>query len=248
MEVYWLEQTEADVPEESDWLTHAELIFLSRLRFAPRRAAWRLGRWTAKRALAAYLDYEGSPSTLARIEIRPASSGAPEVFFDNKPAPLAISLSHRHGRAFCALAPRVAAQLGCDVELIEAHSEAFVRDYFTAEEQALVARQPTANRQWLPVLLWSAKESALKALHEGLRLDTRSVIVNPTNVSPGPPSWRPLEVRYTGGHLFHGWWQADGQMVRTIVSVPPPNRPIPLNVTHRVSSIPAASEPQPLEI
>lgn len=38
------------------------------------------------------------------------------------------------------------------------------------EEQELVARAP--ERDELVALLWSGKESALKALREGLRLDT----------------------------------------------------------------------------
>ena len=53
MHVYWLEQTEANVPEDNTWLSPREVAFADRLRFAKRRADWRLGRWTAKRAGAA---------------------------------------------------------------------------------------------------------------------------------------------------------------------------------------------------
>jgi 4'-phosphopantetheinyl transferase len=54
MDVYWLDQTQADVPAGDEWLCAREAACLARLRFAKRRADWRLGRWTAKRALAAY--------------------------------------------------------------------------------------------------------------------------------------------------------------------------------------------------
>jgi phosphopantetheinyl transferase len=229
MDVYWLEQTEADVPEENDWLSSNEIVLLDRLRFPSRRAAWRLGRWTAKRAVAALMNCDGF-STYARIEIRPASSGAPDVFFDDKPSPLSISLSHRTDRAICALAPH-AVQLGCDLELIEPHSSAFITDYFTAEEQTFIAHQPAADQQRLPALLWSAKESALKALHAGLRLDTRSVVVDPATLSTEVCAWRPLTVRYTRDQVFRGWWQTADNMVRTIVAVPPPAQPIPLSTS-----------------
>ena len=223
MNVYWLEQLEIDVPEENDWLSGSESATLSTLRFAKRRADWRLGRWTAKRALASYLDLPAQAHVLERIEIRPATSGAPVGFFANQPADVAISLSHRSNRAICAVAA-YGADLGCDLEMIEPHSDAFVADYFTAEEQELVARASLADKSLLQALLWSAKESALKALQTGLRLDTRLVIASLGNASPDINGWSPLQVRYTD-RLFHGWWQQAGGMVRTIVAAPKPNPP-----------------------
>jgi len=181
MNVYWLEQTEADVPQDHDWLSANEAARLNGMRFAKRRADWRLGRWTAKRALAAYLNLPSHPQALTDIELRPASSGAPEVFFANKPAAVAVSLSHRAGSALCAVAPSGAA-LGCDLEIIEPRSDGFVADYFTPEEQALVAEAPAPDRPRLSALLWSAKESALKALRAGLRLDTRCVTVEASGI------------------------------------------------------------------
>ena len=53
---HWLEQTEADLPAANDWLSAGERLRLDGMRFAKRHADWRLGRWTAKRALAAYLN------------------------------------------------------------------------------------------------------------------------------------------------------------------------------------------------
>ena len=74
--------------------------------------------------------------------MRPAPSGAPEAFIAGRPRRMSsLSLSHSDGTAFCALAA-AGASLGCDVEKVEPHSAAFLADYFTAEEQDLVARQP----------------------------------------------------------------------------------------------------------
>ena len=102
MNVYWLEQSEADVPIENDWLSENEVARLNGMRFAKRRADWRLGRWTAKRALSVCMDVPAHPQVFKKMDIRPAPSGAPEVFFANQPAAVTISLSHRDGVAACA--------------------------------------------------------------------------------------------------------------------------------------------------
>jgi 4'-phosphopantetheinyl transferase len=245
MDLYWLEQTVADVPLDDSWLSAREAEFLQKLRFAKRRADWRLGRWTAKRALAICLHVPGSRPVLGQIEVISASSGAPEVFFAGKPAAISISLSHRAGAAICAVALSAGAAVGCDLEAIEPRSDAFVADYFTAEEQALVAMATPADRPPLLALLWSAKESALKALGQGLRLDTRCVSVHPSLAMPtesegglercsgaftclpsnGLEAWRPLRIRYTRDQVFYGWWQRAGHLLQTLVATPPPAFP-----------------------
>jgi len=234
MNVYWLEQTEADVPPESDWLSARELVCLDRMRFAKRRTDWRLGRWTAKLLLAVRLNQ--NRRDLAEIEILAASSGAPEVYLDHRPAAVTISLSHRAGTAICALAPSDVA-LGCDLEMIEPHSDPFVADYFTREEQDLIHGEDSFERQRLIALLWSGKESVLKALHTGLRLDTRCVVVRPhqdRTKSPrnsstlplcGLNRWRPLQAE-CGDRVFSGWWQHAGHLLRTLVVSPSSAPPI----------------------
>jgi 4'-phosphopantetheinyl transferase len=229
MKLHWLEQSEPDVPVENDWLGPCEATCMSALRIAKRRTDWRLGRWTAKRALAVYLELPAHPEVLARIEVRPAPSGEPEVFIGDQPALAAISLSHSGGRAVCAVAPP-GVQLGCDLETIEPRSDAFISDYFTAEEQALVARAPASDRPWLVTLLWSAKESALKALHEGLRLDTRSVTVSLGDASSDLNGWSRLQARHDGGQAFYGWWQHGDGVIRTMVANSPAECPLPTNL------------------
>lgn len=222
MHVYWLEQTEADVPLENDWLSTSEVFCLKNMRFAKRRADWRLGRWTAKRAVNSFLQLRDELHYMAEIEIRSAPSGAPEVFFANNPAGITISLSHRAETAVCTVAGSKVA-LGCDLEIVEPHSDAFLADYFTSEEQSLVTGG--ANRDLLLALLWSAKESALKALRTGLRLDTRCVVAYPDNAW-FKYGWSPLQVRHTGGRVFKGWWQRSGTLIRTLVADPGPLPPI----------------------
>ena len=229
MNVYWLEQVQGDVPSGNDWLSASEAACQQRLPFAKRRADWMLGRWTAKHAVASYLNLPARPLVLAKIEIRPAASGAPEVFVDERPGAVSISLSHRDGRAICAVA-QSGVDLGCDLELIEPRSDAFLSDYFTAEEQALVARATAPDRARLVTLLWSAKESTLKALHTGLRLDTRCVMVS-SESSCDLNGWSPIQARYSDGRIFHGWWRQTNNILRTVVADAPTDSPVPLRIT-----------------
>ena len=228
VEVFWLRESEAGVPPDDGWLSGRETAMLARLRIPKRRADWRLGRWTAKRAIAAHWGLGPDPAVLSAIEVRPAPSGAPEAFIDAHPAGLTISLSHSHGAGFCAISAN-GAQLGCDVENVTPRSQAFLIDYFTPEEQELVERSPAIERTGVLNLLWSAKESALKALQCGLCSDTRSVNVVPEDTPPGERAlWRRLAVRETGGRIFHGWWRETGDLVWTVVAAPRPLSPIAL--------------------
>ena len=261
MQVYWYEQSQSDVPAHTDWLSASDAVHANGIRFAKRRDDWLLGRWTAKHALAACLQLPSSPGTLVRLEIRPEPSGAPEAYLDGRPARVGISLSHSCGVAICAVAdPGVA--LGCDLEVIESRSDIFVRHYFTSQEQQLIAQTAPPYQPELVALLWSAKESALKALRTGLRADTYSVEVTPkpvaqlgettqayvngTGASPGfrfgVNTWQPLQVRHSGGLVFEGWWLVSGGHVRTVVASPPPAPPIELRCNAKVWREPQLAE------
>jgi 4'-phosphopantetheinyl transferase len=221
MDLYWLEQTESDVPDHNDWLGPHETACLASMRFLKRRSDWRLGRWTAKQALAACLNLPTDLPALANFDIRAASSGAPEAFLHGQPADVAISISHRAGTAMCTVGPP-GSNFGCDLEMVEARSPAFVDDYFTADERALIVDTPPLERALLLALLWSAKESALKALQVGLRLDTRCMSVSPSRVTQphaaDPTVWYPLSIRYSSMRTFSGWWRLETDLVRTVVS------------------------------
>jgi 4'-phosphopantetheinyl transferase len=229
MRVYWLTQSEEDVPPTSDWLSAEELARLDTFRFPKRKADWRLGRWTAKRAIAACLRWSSHPQILAQIEIRPTPSGAPEAILPGLTTPLAFSLSHRAGTSMCAVSS-VRINLGCDLEIVEPRSSAFITDYFTFEEQSLIARLAHEDRPELLALLWSAKESALKALGQGLRVDTRSVAVTVLG-QPDISGWCPLLVHSTDSQVFQGWWRKNNEFLLTVVSEPDAECPIALRTS-----------------
>lgn len=239
MKIYQLTQNLAEVPPDDDWLSPNERAVLDTLRFPKRRAEWRLGRWTAKRALVAYqraksdlrtrdimnLNSPDAQVGLYRtIEIRAATDGAPEAFVNAEPLPIPLSISHRNEIGFCVINP-FGSTVGCDLEMIEPRSDDFIADYFTPEEQQRLTQAPEQDRHWLATLIWSAKESALKALRQGLRLDTRRVIVD-LDMNGKNKDWKFLSVRQPeASRTFHGWWRIDGKFVQTIVaepSMPPP--------------------------
>ncbi|MFZ0171747.1 MAG: 4'-phosphopantetheinyl transferase superfamily protein [Acidimicrobiales bacterium] len=218
--VGWLSRSQTDVPNGDGWLSSRERATLAALRVERRRTDWRLGRWTAKQAVVASLG-ENAPDALDEVEIVAAPDGAPEAFLSGRPAPLAVSLSHRDGVAVCAVAPRRTA-IGCDIEAVEIRSAAFVADWFTEQERAAVAASPPSSRSLVSTLIWSGKESALKAVREGLRLDTRDVVVH----FAGSPehlggTWEPFTVAGPGGCCFVGRWRGHlGHMFTVVVSAP----------------------------
>ena len=229
MTIHWLEQTESDLPAANQWLSASETACLQRMLFLKRRSDWRLGRWTAKKAVAAFLNLAADLAALANIEIHAGPSGAPDVFLRGQPAPAAISLSHRDGVGLCAVAAQEPI-FGCDLEIVETRSPAFAADYFTPAERTLVEGTGLEKQAQVATLLWSAKESTLKALRVGLRSDTRDVSVDPQNANaprkwhdpislaqPDSHFWYPLDVSHTGAQAFHGWWRVEGRLARTIV-------------------------------
>jgi 4'-phosphopantetheinyl transferase len=227
----WHSLGEAALPVEMGWLSPVETERMRTMRFTKRRTEWLLSRWTAKQALAGVLGLPGDPASLARIEIRSITGGgehgAPEAFVDGSRTQRRISLTDRAGWSVCAIGDEAEA-IGCDLELVEARSESFVADYFTASERKLVAEPPfEASPHLITNLIWSAKESALKALRSGLRRDTRSVevAVLPAIWSHG---WRQLATRSEERAQFFGWWRQYGAFLLTVVAPieSPPPRPL----------------------
>jgi len=232
VELSWLEQTAQDVPTGNGWLSAREALCQERMRFPKRRADWRLGRWTAKCAVSAYLNLPQHPEALTAVEVWPAPSGAPEISIASGPAPVTISLSHSGDCGLCAVAGSEV-ELGCDLETVEPRSPAFLADYFTAEERSLVAQAAAAERDWLLTLLWSAKESVLKALRCGLRSDTLSVSTSLVEERVERVSgWHPFSSRHIGGRTFRGWWRETGGRMWTVVADPSAASPIRLRYPH----------------
>jgi 4'-phosphopantetheinyl transferase len=199
-----------------------------------------------KRAVATVLQLPRDDSSLKDIEILADLSGAPRVYVGRQLAAVSISLSHRDGIAACCVAESTI-PAGCDLELIETRGSAFIDDYFTPDERAIIAQQHGGKRDQLVTTLWSAKESVLKALRVGLRADTRSVEIrlnvyraksteqcvdggsDPLWVSGSFDEWHPFQAIFQNDQVLYGWRNTSASLIRTFASVESARAPIILN-------------------
>ncbi len=229
MNLFWLESRAAELPADLDWLSSAEVARYRAFRFPKRSADWLLGRWTAKRALASYFSSTASKPMLREIEIRPTASGAPEVYVSGALVMASISITHSAGRAMCTIGPATVS-VGCDMETVEPRSNAFVHDFFTPEEMNIVEACRDENARELSInLIWSAKESALKAMRLGLQIDTRSVVASFSNENVAGTKWRSLRVVGANDQCFKGWWLRSGLWVMTILATQPSGPPVSIH-------------------
>jgi 4'-phosphopantetheinyl transferase len=210
------------VPADDGWLLPGEEATLAGLTQVKRRADWRLGRWVAKRAVAAAL---ATPP--AAVEIRAGHDGAPYACCAGAPVAGTLSISHGAGVGLCVVAiPPLA--IGCDLELVEPRADVFEEDWFTISERKLVDATAHRDHDIMVTLIWSAKESALKAAHAGLRRDTRTVVVDAVG-DACVDGWSSLRVRDdVQGTRLEGWWRLDGRFVISVACASMPVPPSPL--------------------
>jgi hypothetical protein len=110
---------------------------------------------------------------------------------------------------------------GADLETVEPRSPAFMEDFFLASERAWVGSHPESARAAAATLVWSVKESVLKALRTGLREDTRAVETLPGGALFLPRStatWRPVGALVRrSGLVFEGLaTEREGQILTLV--------------------------------
>ena len=176
VKIHWILEGGGESPSFKDLqvdqiLGPRELARWEAMRFEKRRADFLLGRGTAKKLLTASgLPWE--QDNFPSLEILNEPEGAP--YLEASETRGSLSISHRAGvavAAFCALG---GAQVG-----IEPREWSFVEDFFSKDEMAYVKSAPGPVQSILVTLVWSAKESVLKAWRKGLRIDTRSIEIQP---------------------------------------------------------------------
>jgi len=181
--------------DDSAILSPAERTKLASLRLPKRRLEWLHGRRIAKQLLCnCYPQLAGSDLTMTSVLNAP--SGAPYYADANRMAlPIALSLSHRAGWAACAVADHPDLSLGIDLECGEPRADSFVETFFSEAEIDFARSLHGKQRDLWVTLVWSKNEAALKALGQGLRLDTRAVQVQPpTGFAPAEAGWQPVDV------------------------------------------------------
>lgn len=213
------------IPEIQTSLSAEERSRYETLRFPKRRDEWTLGRITAKRLLRACIP-ELANVELSRLTIANQPTGAPYATLDGNPMALQLSISHRQGTAAAAVTAHPGISLGIDLEWVEERDASFYFDFFTPVELSWMKGCPANQIGLIGTVIWSAKESMLKALGQGLRLDTRSVeilrIAN--NVSE---DWSELEIQAPNitSAKWLGFWRKFGGSICTIAVKDPQDEP-----------------------
>ena len=195
-------------------------------KFPKRRREWLLGRVAAKHLL--INSQPGSTDLLPRaISIRNEPDGAPYfVNSDGQRLPGCLSISHNHHLAVCALTFAESVQVGVDLECIEPRFPGIADDFFTPAEIESLHACPLEHHDLLITLIWSAKESMLKVLRKGLRLDTRrvevilhSLEIN-NNFEHSSENWLPLNTccNVPGTRTWSVAWRRMGEFILTSAS------------------------------
>lgn len=246
------------VGEAQDWLSADERLRFSALRVDKRRRDWLLGRLNAKALLAPMVEaVSGHRLEPAELEIARHPSGAPFVRLASgaRPQgswppgmslPLVVSNTHSAGHALFAASWLGSTAnpfaLGVDLEWVEPRSAGFVSDFLTPAERRFCDGAVGPARDLRANLVWSAKESVLKAIRRGLTADTYWLTCLPTayateaepgllgssprlawsDLEPADPEWQALTVgaldgRLGSGHLaFAGLWRTLDGFVATL--------------------------------
>lgn len=199
--IFWtLKEAEGDflgllADPNQDFLAPQERQRLAQMKIEKRRKEWLLGRITAKALLTSEgLPFAGQP--LSSIEIDNHPEGAP--YISNTQGSGNISIGHRDDIAVAAFTPQNNIRLGIDLETIETREMNFVEDFFTKVEADYTQSLAGEIQSVWTTLVWSAKEAILKAWQKGLRLDTRSIEIQPipaTELSVKHDNWQIIQWR-----------------------------------------------------
>lgn len=116
---------------------------------------------------------------------KPYLTGRPERHFN---------ISHSGELAICAIS---SCRIGCDVEQVTTWRREVARRFFAEKEyKRILAQASDRERQDLFFRLWTMKESFVKGIGKGLRLELDSFCINlDDNGRPLPLSWE--------GELYH---------------------------------------------
>ncbi len=233
--LFWLECVESDLPLDESWLADAEIACVRKTWAAKRRRDWLLGRWTAKCAVAAHLGIVHHAAAFRSLAIVPEETGAPRLLVDGEVPGLSLSISHRDGRALAVISSQTPS-VGCDLERCEPRSPAFVEQMLTPSEVEQVEQLHAVNWAGIETLIWSAKESVLKLLALGLRVDSRYVSVQIHALNEAVTGWQKFSAAVADGTRFAGWWCRDWTWIRTIASWGEPSTPVRLNISNARAS------------
>lgn len=207
---------EINLTDPSLYLGKQENAVYQKFKFLKRQREW-LGARLVTKDLIRASDQRWKQTTIQNIEILNEESGAPFLHIQGRQEyPGRVSLSHSNGYAFCAYSPDDIS-FGVDLELVETRSKVFSEDFFTTKESEQIAKIDIVEQSQYVTVIWSGKESVLKALSTGLRVDTRSVEVTIPEEPVEKNGWRSLALESS---LFKNdslslLWRREGDFVLT---------------------------------
>lgn len=245
MTAFWLLQRDADVPPGERWMTSAERERLAAFPAEKRRRDWRLGRWTAKRLLAVLDGLAATDENLTRYEVWPAPSGVPVAHREGRALAWPISLTHSHGVAVVIAGSEGpgGGPIGCDLERVEPRVRGFEADYLTDAERGHLLASSCSDPVLATTLFWTAKESVMKALGEGLRLPVKSV-----EIAPGK-SWPSGDGALVSFRVcsppcgLDGRWGVLGGLALALVTPAGSDAPVPVVPPNGFGAIPPLRPP-----
>jgi 4'-phosphopantetheinyl transferase len=192
MEVKW--GSIKGLPEGVEgFLSPAEAEHFNQLRFAARRQSYLLGRLAGKQLLLQQPEFASREPLDITIANDPF--GMPFALVQGKVIPGSLSLSHSGDLGVSAYTSAPIFVVGVDTEALAPRSAGLVRDFFTPQEAALIAKLPEAEQTEWVNRLWSAKEATLKANRVGLRVDTCQVEILPGGYPVRADGWQTLQVQ-----------------------------------------------------
>lgn len=201
------------------WLSLQEKERLTTLRFQKRRDEWLHGRWVAKHLLKrVHPSCEFLPPSDILIVNR--LDGSPFIRIQDQDVPGDLSISHRDLWAGAAFTPGEYFCIGIDMEKVEKREPSFYWDYFTEKEIDSAGRFPLSGEEYY-TLLWSAKESVVKALKTGLRIDVQKIEIFPQRFDretfTNPYTWSSFSCRVSemDGNWM-GFWQMREDFIITL--------------------------------
>jgi 4'-phosphopantetheinyl transferase len=168
---------------------------------------WRVSRALLQHARPVAPESSGavplSPGQSALSPTQPAPSPGQFLLSPGQPA---LSLSHSGGHALVGIAP-AGWRIGVDLEAIRARDTGRLAQWCCtdAEQQALAHCADEARRSKAFYLLWTLKESFIKAANLDFPADMRSVGLMP-DAPPGPALDLPADAGWKkDGHPWAGW-------------------------------------------
>lgn len=220
--------SEVNLADPSSYLGGREKEIYQKLRFVKRQNDWLGGRLAAKR-LMQMVDARWNQKQRSEIEILSEERGAPYPMISGWQGNSGrVSISHSNGYVFCAYSSNEI-QMGVDLEMIEPRAGEFAGDFFTEKEVGQLSTLGNTNKTLFVTVIWSGKESVLKALSTGLRVDTRSIEVVLPGFSEESTRWSRLGLmsNLVKDNSLSLVWRREGDFVLT--ACVPSNKEIDLH-------------------